>query len=478
MIKASNRLYVFFLENISYPYLVKVLMRNDFWKYVKEWGKLQFADPEVLLKRCEERVRRILKHAYDNVPFYKTTFAECGITPQDFHSIEDLQKFPIVTKEDLKRNFPEGVKAQNISAERFRLDSTSGSTGAPFRFFVDKSANSVRQAARSFFNYWAGIPPASRRVWICSPRSRSISSTQSATLPLTLSLVKRNIVKLLLGPVKTYHISSFQITQKNTKDILKSIIRFNPDYIESYASVVVRLAKELEKCDLTLPSNLKSIISTSETLLPVEKSFIENAFGCRVVNRYGSREFTGSVAQSCPESDEGFHINTELVYLEVVGQNGKQVAPGERGKIVITDLHNYTMPFIRYDTGDYAIWGGQCSCGRAFPIVAKIGGRSTESLLTPSGKSISPTELGHFLFVLNDYIDYIREYQAIQDKINEVEFLVVPEEKFDSSIEARLQADLKTFLGRDVNIKIKIVREIEREASGKRLIIKSYIIGK
>lgn len=259
------------------------------------------------------------------------------------------------------------------------------------------------------------------------------------------------------------------------KEILEFIVRFNPDYIESYASVIVKLARGLQKHQLQPPQNLKTIISTSETLIPVEKRLIENAFDCKVINRYGSIEFTGSVAQSCPENNEVFHINTELVFLEVVGENGKQVALGERGKIVITDLHNYAMPFIRYDTGDYAIRGEQCSCGRGFPMLREIVGRSIEFLFTPSGKSFSSAEFGHFLFCLRDYVDYIKEYQAIQHKINEMQFLVVPEHNFNSSIEKRLQTDLKTFIGEEVKIDINVVSEIKREVSGKRLIIKSNI---
>jgi len=475
MDKYSKKVYLYFLEHMSYPYFVKALTGNHFWKFVKELEELQFADSEVLLKRSEERVRKILKHAYENVPFYKKNFDKYGVTPEDFHSIDDLQKFPIVTKTDLKQNFPDEVKAKNISDERFHLDSTSGSTGVPFQFFIDRNASSVKQAARTFFNYWAGIPPASRRIWICSPRPHNISSTKFANSPSVLSLIKRKVGKILLGSVRTHHISSFEITQRNMKEILEFIVCFNPDYIESYASVIVKLVKGLQEYHLQPPSNLKTIISTSETLIPVEKQLIESAFKCKVVNRYGSREFTGSVAQSCPENNEAFHINTELVFLEVVGENGRQVAPGENGKIVITDLHNYAMPFIRYDMGDYAIWGGQCSCGRGFPVLTEIKGRSTESLLTPSGKTISPTELGHFLFVLRHYINYIREYQAVQHKINEVQFLVVPEDNFNSSTEKRLQTDLKTFFGKDVNIDINIVPEIKLEVSGKRLIIKSNI---
>lgn len=473
MDKYTKKAYIYFLEHISYPYLVRLLIGNQFWKYFKELKKLQFTSRENLLKRSEKKIRRILYHAYENVPFYKMMFDEHGITPKDFQSIEDLQKFPIITKTDLKKNFPTKVKAKNIPKKRFYLESTSGSTGMPFQFFIDKSASSVRNASRFLFNDWAGIQPASKRIWICGPRPHIASSTKCTNQTSIISLTKEKIANILLGQTKTHHISSFEITQNNMKDIINNIITINPDYIESYASVLIKLAKALKVYHLSPPSNLRTIISTSETLIPIEKTLIESAFGCKVVNRYGCVEFTGSVAQICPKNNKVFHINTESVFLEVVGDNGKHVAPGEQGKIVITDLHNYTMPFIRYDTGDYATWGGKCNCGRGFPILTEIGGRSVEYLHTSSKKSLSAGELGHFLFCLKDYVNYLKEYQAIQYKINEVQFLVVPEKKFDSSIEARLQNDLKSFLGKDVTIDIKVVPEIKCESSGKRFIIKS-----
>ena len=471
-----NSLYVFFLEQISYPYLLKPLTGNNYWQSVKDFQKLQFTSSEILKERAEKRIAKLLVHAYNNVPFYTESFRKKGLTPQGFRQIDDLQRFPLLNKNDIRENYSNKLKAKNIPEDRFILMSTSGSTGMPTQFFIDKNCLPFRQAARAFFNYWAGIRPAGRRVWLCGPRPGANLPNNQLKSASLLSSIKRIGRRIITGPEETYHISSFEIRKDNIKEILDSIIIFNPNYIESYASVIVKLARKIEKFQSEQLTNLKTIISTSETLNPQEKEMIEDRFKCKVINRYGSVEFSGSVAQSCPFKNKGFHVNTELVYLEVVDKEGKQVANGDRGRIVITDLHNYAMPIIRYDIGDYAVSGKQCSCGISFPILNEIEGRSTEFFSTPSGKNLSSTELGHFLFRLKGYMNYIREYQVIQNKTDSIQLCIVPENSYNISIEKRLIDDLEDFIGKDVRISINTVPEIELEPSGKRLIIKSKVL--
>lgn len=142
--------------------------------------------------------------------------------------------------------------------------------------------------------------------------------------------------------------------------------------------------------------------------------------------------------------------------------------------IVITDLNNYVMPFIRYDMGDMAVLGHECPCGRGFITLEKIEGRSAELLRLPNGKSISEPILTSLLRVrLNNYITYIRSYQAIQHTGNEVEFKVIPEDKFNENVKIKLKDALSELLGDDINVNITLTDKIQREASGKRLLIKS-----
>ena len=158
---------------------------------------------------------------------------------------------------------------------------------------------------------------------------------------------------------------------------------------------------------------------------------------------------------------------------EVLRPNGTPCADGETGRVVLTDLHNFARPFIRYDTGDLAVATAEhCSCGRGFPLLGRLEGRSLDCLRTPSGDEISPAILGHFLFVYHDHLEAVRHYQLIQETDTRANLLVVPGEGWDEERRERLRSDLKQLLGDQMHVDVQVVSEIRPEKSGKRPIIK------
>jgi Coenzyme F390 synthetase len=243
-----------------------------------------------------------------------------------------------------------------------------------------------------------------------------------------------------------------------------------PALIEGFASGISRLAQAVLQYGIHIRP--KAVVCTSDTLSDGE--LVRQAFQCPVFNRYGNREMSGQLAQNCPDG-HSLHINTELCILEVVDNRGKAVAPGQRGKIILTDLTNYAMPFIRYDSGDMAIAGGACSCGRGFPLVSSIEGRSAECLVTPEGHEISPAALGHYLFILCGHIDTFSRFQAEQHKLEGVMFRFVPLKTINEDIKQRLYDDLQHLMGEGVEVDLEFVDDIPPEANGKQMIIKSSI---
>jgi phenylacetate-CoA ligase len=240
-----------------------------------------------------------------------------------------------------------------------------------------------------------------------------------------------------------------------------------------YTSTLAAIADELHQRNLRLTKPPDGVITIAETLTPNRRKLIEEYFESPIINRYGLREFGSWSAQSCRESPNHFHINTELVVCEILRQDGTPCAPGETGRVVLTDLHNFASPFIRYDTGDLAMTvSGNCSCGRGFPLLGSIEGRSLECLRTPAGKEISPAILGHFLFVYNDHLEAVRQYQLVQEAENQVSLLIVRGAAWDDQREARIRSDLTKLMGNDVAVGVKVVTEIPPEQSGKRPIIK------
>ena len=143
--------------------------------------------------------------------------------------------------------------------------------------------------------------------------------------------------------------------------------------------------------------------------------------------------------------------------------------------MIITDLHNYVMPFLRYDIGDTAVAGDQCSCGRGFPTLTRLEGRTKESIRTPAGKIIHAGVLGTLLFVRQDFLSRVLEYQVIQTALNRVVLKLIPSSLFTPETEAALRSSLRELFGSEMHVDLDLVEHISRELNGKRLIIKTEL---
>lgn len=454
-------IYTTILEYGIFPF-AQLLTQTRFWSCTKKFKNLQWASQRELELRQIGKLRRILIHAYENVPFYNRKFKDNGFRPQDLRNREDLSKVPVSTKDDFRDNFPTKVTAKNVKRKRWKIDSTSGSTGKPLVFYRDKITDELKIASDVLFNSWARIEPGDKILWITHPRQIRYGGAYEYLMRLTWYKITR-----------LHWLSVTEIQEDNLSAVVKFMNGVEPTCLYGYTSGLVMLANYLRKYDLQLNFNLKAIISSAETLLPYHKEMLEDVFQCDVFNRYGLRECGGSVAQDCEEHN-GLHVNTELYYLEVV-KDGETVSEGERGKVVITDLYNMVMPIIRYETGDIGVYGGNsCLCGRGFPTFQTIEGRETEfiNIKTPSGKVI--THPGYF-FVLGDFTQHIKEYQFIQERLDELIIKVVPSESFDQNVANKITRFFTNIVGNEVIIKLEIVDEIPAEKSGKRPIVKSRI---
>jgi phenylacetate-CoA ligase len=214
------------------------------------------------------------------------------------------------------------------------------------------------------------------------------------------------------------------------------------------------------------------VMAVSETLTPVQETAIRSAFGCRVVNHYSTWEVP-HMAQSCPDNPALLHVNSERVVLRVVGGDGGDVGPGERGRVVVTALANDVMPLINYDLGDWAIRGAPCPCGRGFPTLAAIEGRSGEMIETPEGRAITPAMLTNQLAFECGIVGFLSEYQAEQTGPDAVTLRVVPTPGFTTGMVETLREGLGRLVGPGVAVSVEIVDCIPWEPSGKRPIIKT-----
>ena len=406
----------------------------------------QWDDREIIRTKQLTKLKKLVKHAYENVPLYKEKWDEAGVSPTDLKTIEDLEKFPIITKEDFRKGFPERCTDSKSNKKDWLMDSTSGSTGSPFSFVRDKHFSDMTLASK-FRNYtWAKIDVG----------DKILSLWGYHQTPMKIKIFDRLIRKRF--------ISAFDVEKDYDKYVLE-INRYKPDLIEAYTASLVHFSK------LVNGIKVKSAICSAETLYDEHRKLIEKSLGTEVFNRYGSRE-AGNIAHEC-EVHEGLHVNDEIYIVETV-KNGKLIN-NQMGSLIVTNLSNFTMPFIRYDTEDYAVLPNKyikCGCGRTLSRMKSVEGRVTDFIKLSNGDELSYLFFNYFF---EQYGKYLTRFQVIQDKQNHLIINLETTNEFNDDIRKKTLDGLRKKLGGNMKIDMNSVKQIQKEKSGKIRPIKRLI---
>jgi phenylacetate-CoA ligase len=434
----------------------------------------QWLSPEELTRRQNVRLNALLRYAVERVPYYKQQMKSPGRTAENLQ----LQSFPVMNKSLIRSRLQEFL-ATGVPEHRRMARRTSGSTGEPFLHYLDSDTIPIIYASHLFYDSWFGLRPFDKYLRIVFPHQPDHAGASASWLARARHRCTAQL-KHVYERMTQEFVSVFEVGPEQIGLVYRRIAAFRPDFVLGYTSTLATAAEHLLEQGRELPYPIRGVITIGETVTPLRRKLIERYFRSPIINRYGLREFGGWSAQNCLSSPGLFHINTELVALEILKEDGTPSRSGETGRLVITDLFNRVMPIIRYDTGDLATQADEarCGCGRGFPQFGQIEGRAVESLLTRSGTSVSSIVLGRYLreggsaFQYSDHLNFIRHYQAIQEDSLAVRFLVVPEPGFDSDRRQRLAGDLARLLGTDLEISVEQVAEIPLEPSGKRPLIK------
>jgi len=210
----------------------------------------------------------------------------------------------------------------------------------------------------------------------------------------------------------------------------------------------------------------KSIVVGAEKLHDFEREVIERAFAAPVFETYGSREFM-LIGAEC-ELHQGLHLNVEHLVVEVLDADGNPTPAGDEGQVVVTDLYNYGMPFVRYATGDRAIAGFEsCPCGRGLPLLKKITGRQLDILRTPDGRLI-PGEF--FPHLIKDY-RAVRRFQVVQETPELIRLRLVVDENWTNQTARHLEDIVRQTLGPVVQFELMLVDEISLTQAGKLQVV-------
>lgn len=436
-----GRLHAAAVRRLALP-LAGGLFHRDFPRLLRLWEESQRWPRERLEEHRRERLRALVAHAAASVPFYRDHFRARGLSPGDVRGPEDLALLPVVGREEVRREGLERfVSAAAPAAERIR-ESTSGTSGEPFAFFIDRHVVASKMARLLRENRWAGWEAGERYLRLWGPHREGPG--------------KRLFYRRLMRRVE---VSAFTL-ERDFDAVVALFERLRPRVVEAYASAAVTLARLCRDRGRTIPPP-QAIVVSAETLSAAHRALIEETLGGRVYNRYGSREL-GNVAHECERG--GFHLNAESFYVEE-GEHPEILGARE---LLISFLDNTTMPLLRYRIGDLGRLAvgaaGECPCGRTLPLLAAVEGRRTDFFVFADGSTLSFLYFNHFFEQWGGRVDL---YQVEQVERDRLEVRVVPAPGFTAAdrreIERRLTADLA---GRSA-CALVVARELPREASGK-----------
>jgi phenylacetate-CoA ligase len=436
------------------------------WEELRRLRELQWRPAAELEARALEKLRAIVSHARAHVPYYRDLLRRAAVEPGEIHSIADLSRIPISRKTDLRPDPTGRVLADNLPARRRAAGSTAGSTGMPFRFFTDRATAEVWLGSYMLFREWANAPFGCTLLWIPGPAHASAAAT-------SLAWMRAVATSLALGE-RTIRLSDFEPDVAELCGRIRRSVGEGEFAIWGFPSYIARIAKELIESGAELPSPPRVVFTYAETLSLLNRRAIEEAFHCRTANHYSAWEVL-HMAQTCPDYRDLLHVNSERAIVRVVREDGSAAPAGEVGRVVVTDLANYVMPFINYEIGDWAMAGESCPCGRGFPTLVSLEGRLGEVLHTPTGRTVLPIALCRFLNIRARAHPYIWEYQAVQTVPEHVLFRVVPTARLTPDRVDWLRAELEGFLGPGVSVIVEPVARIPVEASGKRLLVRSDV---
>jgi phenylacetate-CoA ligase len=263
-------------------------------------------------------------------------------------------------------------------------------------------------------------------------------------------------------------IPAFEMSTSSIRDLMSLIEREKPVLIDGYAESLNFIAT---MADRSLKHKPKAVMSSAQQLTESTRTKIESIFGTKVLDKYGSREFSG-IAYQCLESNY-HHIQDESYLVEIL-VDGRPAEPGETGEIVITDLNNYSMPLIRYRIGDMAMAVEQqmCKCGRNHKLIGEITGRTQALVLCVNGVWLPGTFFAHFF---KDFDFAIKHYQVVQDNRDSFRILIVPNSQYNANVEVQIVSQLQTYAGNSQIIDVELVSEIPLLKTGKRTPVVSKI---
>lgn len=438
-----------FLQNIFLSLegkrLKNVRFRQEFDHLMELWDQTQWFSRCELEEYQKEQLILLIPHIYEAVPYYRKIMDKQKLTPKDIKIVDDLQKLPILTKDDLRTNFRDLISTKPNS--KLWEGHSSGTTGSPVDVLWDKNTIIAHNTAVWRHRKWAGFEFGQPYA---SLLGRVIVPIKEKKPPFW----RYNM------PWNQLFLSSFHLEEKNLPYYFEAMKHYNIVALQAYPSTVFILARYLQQANEYFP--LKYIFTSSETLLDLQRQIIEERFKCEIYDCYGLAERV-MYAGECP-NHEGHHLYMEYGITEIVNDDNEVVNDGKHGKVIATGFNNYGMPLIRYEVGDIAAYKTDgCSCGRGLPVLEAITTKAEDIVVTVDGKYISSSVLTHPFKPMHN----VEKSQIIQESPDEILIKIVKRTNYTDNDTKHLLSEMHNRLGHAMRIRIQFVEDIPRSSNGK-----------
>ncbi|MCX6641471.1 MAG: hypothetical protein NTW14_13485 [bacterium] len=396
----------------------------------------------------DERLRRLIRHAGERVPYYRQLFKQIGLDPVKFSGREDLHQIPLLDKETVRTRQQELI-ADNANRYGVVWESTSGSTGTPLHLIVDRGARSNKLAALLRSYHWAGYHIGMKTF---SLQSYYLKGGDCQYYPL----------------YRVLRFDSNRLKRDSAAAVIRMIQKLKPRFFMGFPFDLVMLARFAQEAGLTIPPPV-ALVTYGETLSEHKRASLTASYGCPVFTYYSQHECASMIAE-CER--HGLHLCDDFACHEIVDTRTDPATGKQVGELVGTGLYNYAMPLIRYRTRDSVVVSEtqECSCGLSLTRVGDILGKQCDYLETPDGRLLGA--------VMSHSIDNgkgVVTSQVVQDALDHIYVNLVVDGSYGEPSQQALERDLRKRLGDRMQIDFRIVSELEKRPGGKTPFILSKI---
>jgi len=430
-----------------YPFYETYVRGRKTFRYHAEFEQNQWLSTDELLDLQWNRLKAVLNHAYETVEYHRSTWRALDIHPDEIRSPADFTRIPIMEKDTVRNDLSRLVSSKFDPAKMVNGVS-GGTTGDPLKFYYDRNSYQRRMAAAMRGDSWAGWSLCGGEFYIWGAPV------------LAGGGFKRFKGQVYHAAQRRYILNSFSMTPETIASAARAYNRAKMKHVVGYTNAIYEFARQVKEQGIELHPPV-GVVTSAEKLYPHQRELIEEVFGAKVFDRYGCREVM-MIGAEC-DHHTGMHTTVDNVYIEIA-RDGQLCEPGEIGEVLLTDLHNYGMPLIRYRLGDAASWKGQdCPCGRGLPLLKVVEGRVLDLITLPAGHVV-PGEF--FVYLFKDYPE-IRQYHVIQESLDLLRLRISLHRPLPTAILQMFEESTRKVIGPDMSLKWEVGTDIVIEKTRK-----------